>query len=94
MTYEDKDEYFNLKDKYDLFGRILMSFTHYVRMFNKEVIPSLPLIDKVKGNKQVIQRIPYEILIETGYKDFLEKCFKFGEKAIFEYNKLRDKYKK
>lgn len=53
MTDEDKDAYFKLKGKYDLFGWIIMSFTPYTRMLNKNEIPPLPLIDRVKGNKEV-----------------------------------------
>ena len=92
MTDEDKDAYFILKDKYDLFGWIIMSFTPYARMLNKNDIPPLPLIDRVKGNKEVTQRIPNEILTETGYKEFLAKCYEFGDKAISEFRKFRDKY--
>lgn len=92
MTDEDKDAYFLLKDKYDLFGWIIMSFTPYARMLNKNGIPQLPLFDRVKGNTEVIQRIPDEILTETGYKEFLVKCYEFGDIAISEFRKFRDKY--
>lgn len=74
MNEVDKDAYFNLKDKYDLFGWIVMSFTPYARMLTKDTIPPLPLLDRVKENKEVIERIPIEILEETGYNEFLEKC--------------------
>ncbi len=92
MTDEDKDAFFLLKDKYDLFGYIIMSFTPYARMLNKNNIPPLPLIDRVKGNKEVLQRIPYEILTETGYREFLVKCYEFGDMAISEFRKFRNKY--
>jgi hypothetical protein len=92
MTDEDKDAYFVLKDKYDLFAWIIMSFTPYTRMLNKNDIPPLPLIDRIKRNKEVIQRIPDEILTETGYKEFLAKCYKFGDLAISEFRMYRDKY--
>jgi restriction system protein len=92
MTQEDKDEYFALKDKYDLFGWIIMSFTTYVRMLSKEKIPLLPLSERVNENKDVTSRIPSEILNETGYLEFLEKCSEFGSIAISEFRTFRDKY--
>ena len=94
MTNEDKDAYMLLKDKYDWFGRIIMSFTTYVRILNPGNIPSLPLIERYKEHKEIIQCIPDEILSETGYNEFLEKCFEFGNMAISEFRKFRDKYSK
>lgn len=92
MSQVDKDAYFVLKNKYDLFGYIVMSFTPYVKMLTKDTIPTLPLFDRVKGNKEVLERIPIEILKETGYKEFLEKCCEFGDIAISEFRQFRDKY--
>ena len=71
MSKEDKDAYFALKAKYDLFGWIIMSFTPYVGMVTKGTIPTLPLFDRVKENKEVIEKIPIEILKEIGYVVFL-----------------------
>ena len=92
MNKVDKDAYFTLKDKYDLFGWIIMSFTPYGRMFSKDTIPTLPLSDRVKENKEVLKRIPTEILKETGYLEFLEKYYEFGDVAISEFRQFRDKY--
>ena len=92
MSDTDKEAYFVLKDKYDLFGWIIMSFTPYVRMVTKDTIPTLPLFDRVKENKEVTDRIPNEILKETGYKEFLEKCYEFGDIAISEFRQYKDKY--
>ncbi|GLU57276.1 restriction endonuclease [Dyadobacter frigoris] len=94
MSEVDKETYFALKDKYDLFGWIVMSFTPYARMLSKDRIPTLPLFDRVKDNKDVIRRIPTEILKETGYLEFLEKCYEFGDIAISEFRQFRDKYSK
>jgi|SRR5665648_7661 len=92
MTQDDKDSYFMLKDKYDVFGWIIMMFTPYARMLTKSTIPSLPIFDRIKENKEVTDRIPIEILNETGYEEFLEKCCEFGDKAISEFRQFRDKY--
>jgi len=61
-------------------------------MVTKDSIPTLPLFDRVKENKEVVERIPIEILKETGYKEFLEKCYEFGDFAISEFREYRDKY--
>jgi hypothetical protein len=92
MTDEDKNAYMLLKEKYDSFGRIIMKFTTYVRTSETDIIPSIPLIDVYKKRTEITQHIPDEILMETGYKEFLEKCFKFGGVAISEFRKFRDKY--
>jgi restriction system protein len=92
MTEEDKKTYLALKDKYDIFGQIIMSFTPYVRMFDKDKIPSLPLFDLVGDSKYVTDRIPIEILKEIGYCEFLEKSCDFGDIAVSEFRQFRDKY--
>ena len=46
----------------------------------------------VKESKEVTERIPTEILKETGYREFLEKCCEFGDIAISEFRQFRDKY--
>lgn len=92
MSSEDKTAYFGLKDKYDLFGWIIMSFTPYARIINKDSIPTLPLYDRVKENKEVIDRIPEALLREKGYTEFLEKCYEFGDNAVSEFRYFRDKY--
>lgn len=92
MSNEDKEAFFALKDKYDSFGWIVMSFTPYARMVTSTTIPELPLFDRIKENKEVTDRIPDEILKETGYQEFLEKCCEFGDIAISEFRHFRDKY--
>lgn len=92
MSDEDKESYFALKEKYDVFGYIIMSFTTYSSMYRKLEIQRLPLLDRVKGNKEVISKVPNEILVETGYQEFLEKCFELGDKAIAEFRQFRYKY--
>lgn len=92
MEDEDKKAYRLLKDRYDLFGFIINRFTTYAKILNDNEIPSLPLIDRFKENREVLKRLPNEILTECGYKEFLEKCFKFGEIAISNFRRFRDKY--
>jgi hypothetical protein len=92
MTKYDKDAYFAFKKKYDVFGAIIMMFTPHMRMFTKRTIPPLPLFERIKEYKKITDRIPIEILTETCYEEFLEKCCKFGDKAISEFRQFRDKY--
>ena len=87
MNDEDKEAYFKLKDKYDAFGWIVMMFTPYARIKSKEEIPTLPL-----NRTKYDYVIPLKIL-ETGtYKEFLENCIEYGNKAISEFRIYRDKY--
>ena len=48
MSDNDKDKYFSLKEKYDLFGVIMQSLGPYSRMLRKELIPTLPLRARLK----------------------------------------------
>ncbi len=92
MEDKEKKAYRILKDRYDLFCFIINRFTTYARILNDNEIPSIPLIDRFKENPEVLKRIPTEILTECGYKEFLEKCFKFGEIGISDFRRFRDKY--
>lgn len=92
MTESDKKAFLKLKDKYDLFGSLIMIFTPYAKMINNNTIPCLPLYDRIVENKNFINQIPVEILIESGYKEFFEKCCEFGAIAIGEFRHFRDKY--
>jgi restriction system protein len=91
MNKEDKEAYYSLKDKYDSFGWIVMSFTPYSRMLSKKVIPTLPLHNRIKESSE-FTNIPNEILNETGYQEFLELCYAYGKVAISEFRYFRDKY--
>lgn len=91
LTEEDKGAYFALRDKYDPFGHLIMRFTSHIRLFGTP-IPTLPLINLIGNNKHITERIPQEILIEPGYKEFLEQCIEFGKQAISEFRYYRDKY--
>ena len=92
MTDDDKEAFFVLKDKYEMFGWMIMSFTTYTRTFRKEKIPLLPLSERFKEDDEIKHLIPQEILTETGYNEFLEKCYEFGDFAISEFRYFRDKY--
>ncbi|MGV8946715.1 MAG: restriction endonuclease [Lutibacter sp.] len=87
MTDEDKSAYFILKDKYNVFGWIVMMFTPYAEISRKGEIPKLPL-NKAKFD----DLIPDNILNATTYKEFLENCIEYGNKAISEFRVYRDKY--
>ncbi|MEP2773117.1 MAG: restriction endonuclease [Fulvivirga sp.] len=92
MTSEEKDTYYELKDKYDAFGWIVMMFTPYARMVGNKEIPTLPLISRLRVTDDLKKNIPTKILNETGYKQFMEHCIEFGNIAISEFRVLRDKY--
>lgn len=92
MSDQDKEAYFLLKQKYDVFGWIIMSFTPYGKIIGVSEIPSLPLVERIKDYKEAIDNVPIEILEETGYKEFFEKCILYGDTAIAEFRQFRNKY--
>jgi len=92
MSDTDKETYRRLKDKYDLFGWLIMSFTPYVKMIGDYTIPTLPLIDRVHNSAEVLSKIPMNILEEKGYDEFLNLCIEYGQIAIAKFRVLRDKY--
>jgi len=92
MSDEDQLAYNELKNKYDMFGWIVMGFTPYARTFNKS-IPSLPLTKEIPTSKEVSDRIPNEILTASTFKEFMKLVIEFGDKATNEFRALRDKYK-
>ncbi|PSR51887.1 hypothetical protein AHMF7605_28665 [Adhaeribacter arboris] len=96
MSLEDKQNYYSLKEKYDVIGYIIMvHFSTYSRMLVKKDIPKLPLIELIKEDTEEIEkRIPKDILTEVGYREFLDKIIAFGKVGITSFRELRDKYSK
>lgn len=94
MNEVDKEAYFTLRDEYEVFGIIMMSFSTYTRIIKNHKMPTLPLSDSLIDVDGILQRIPDQILEEKGYSEFLEKCIQYGDIALLEFNSLRDKYSK
>jgi len=92
MSDSDKDAYISLKNKYDVFGMLMQSFGPWSRLFQKEKIPSLPLINRLTPDPER-DTIPSIILQEKYYREFLEEAIRYGEAAIAEFHQFRDKYK-
>ena len=95
MTDEDKQGFYQLKDKYDAIAIIVMtSFSKYSRILSgndKERI-RLPLIERIDPASIPRINIPEEILNEVGYWEFLQKTIAFGEGGIAAFRRLRNKY--
>lgn len=90
LTEEDKEEYITLKEKYDVFGYLIMQFTPYVNMFRKKK-PRLPINDYLPRDSEFKEKIPENITLATGYREFLELSSEYGGHAIAEFRNLRDK---
>lgn len=91
MTEEDKETYFALKEKYDLFGVVMQSLGPYTRMLRQEPPPTLPLRARLKPDP-ILRTIPDHILDETAYRELLDASIAHGEAALSEFRVLHDKY--
>lgn len=91
MSEEDKAKYISLKEKYDLFGMVMMSLGPYSRMLRDEPIPTLPLRARLKPDA-ILSTIPDQLLDETAYRELLDASVAYGEAALAEFRELRDKY--
>jgi restriction system protein len=91
MSEGDKEAYFALKERYDLFGTIMQSLGPYTRVLHKTPIPTLPLRARLKPDP-ILATIPDHILDETAYREFLDASILYGEAALAEFRVLRDRY--
>lgn len=91
MSDSDKGAYIGLKERYDLFGAIMLSLGPYARVLHKEPIPTLPLRARLKPDP-ILATIPDCILDETAYREFLEASILYGDAALAEFHVLRDRY--
>ncbi len=83
----EKQEYLKLKQRYDEFGWMLMTFTPYARMGRDKERPQLPLREKLVEATS----IPEEILDAISYREFHELCVSFGQPAIEQFRSIRDR---
>jgi len=86
----DKEEYMALKRQYDLFGTVMQSFAPYSRLFGKEGVPSLPLVDRLEPH-ELLETIPSQILQEVAYRELLEHALEHGRTAIAKFLAIRDR---
>jgi len=90
LSEEHQQRYLALKDRYDEFGWLIMTFTPYARWHRDENIPTLPIIDRLPANSRLVAKVPAGILAEVGYRQFFDATVEYGEHAIQEFRALRD----
>lgn len=90
LSEADKQRYLSLKKQYDLFGRLVMSFTPYAQSRRDEGYPTLPIIDRLSPESDLLAKVPSDILNERGYREFLEAAIEHGEQAVKQFHDLRD----
>jgi restriction system protein len=90
LTEPQQQQYIQLKEKYDGFGWLIMTFTPYHRMFRVEAIPRLPVIDQLPPNSPLLTKLPNSLLRQTTYREFFDEAIDFGTQAIAEFQILRD----
>lgn len=95
LSQEEKSGYFALKEKYDLFGQIMMMVTsHFSTLLSMKGILSgkvdmIPLPIKNITNYQNLY-IPNEIEAILTYREFLNFIIEYGKNAINEFRYYRD----
>jgi restriction system protein len=90
LPEEDKQIFLELKNQYDEFGWLVMSFTPYARWGRDNPYPSLPVIDRLPQDSDLIAKVPKEILEAKGYREFFDAAISFGEDAIKKFRRLRE----
>jgi restriction system protein len=90
LSVDDQGAYLTLKEKYDEFGWMIMSFTTYHRMFRQdEPYPELPIRRRLGNDSTIAKNVPKEILDETHHREFLEVAIEFGTSVIKQFQELR-----
>ncbi|WP_134355995.1 restriction endonuclease [Flavobacterium psychrophilum] len=91
LTTEDKKLYFSIKNKIDEAFEVLEYFA-LPYMLKKEVA-NLPLFDNLYKEAEYYGEIPFDILNECDYENFIKKFVSHVEANIKELNNLYEKYK-
>lgn len=53
-----QQEYLGLKEKYDEFGWLIMTFTPYHHVLRNEPITALPIIERLPQNSILLKNLP------------------------------------
>jgi restriction system protein len=89
LSEEDQQKYLKLKERHDVFGLLMMTFTPYLRMLWDQPAPPLPLRPRIEPTLQERQYIPDEILDALAYREFLEAAFRHSDEVIAQFRRLR-----
>jgi restriction system protein len=91
LSEVQQQQYLQLKEKYDEFAWLVMTFTSYHRMLrNNEPIPRLPVIEQLPPNSPLLTKIPESLLRQATYREFFDEAIAFGTDAINQFQVLRD----
>jgi len=80
-----------LREKYFVFGILIMAFTPYSSFLRGKGFPKLPLSESWPKLTEDGNNIPKEIIEATGYREFLHESLKFGKQGIREFKEVRDR---
>lgn len=87
----EQDRYLALKNQYEIFGWMIMGFTPYVKMLKESERPTLPIIERVSEQREVLDAIPREILEAGSYREFYKCCLAHGLPAIQAFRELKQR---
>lgn len=91
LTEPEKKEFLALKDKYDIFGVLMMIFTPYMQMLGEKKLPQLPLRDHLNPQAPGFDAIPIGVLDSAGYREFLAAAVEYGDAAIAQFRRILKK---
>lgn len=90
LNEAQQQQYLQLKEKYDEFGVLVMTFTPYHRMLRQDQpITPLPVINHLPANSPLIKKLPETLLRQETYREFLDEAIAFGTDAIAQFHALR-----
>jgi hypothetical protein len=89
LTSEKQEAFLALKERYDEFGWVIMTFTPYTRVLRNAELPALPLSGHLPPDSKVMQNVPEEIVNAVGLRDFLEMAINFGDEVIAQFRSFR-----
>lgn len=90
LSEEQQQAYLALKEKYDEFGWLIMTFTPYHRFGRQRPMTPLPVIDHLPEDSSLRQNVPESLLRQPAYREFLEEAVEFGSGVIAQFRAIRD----
>ena len=88
---KNKEEYIELKRKYDEFGWTMMMFTPYSHLLHRGRDPrvELPLRSRLEGKCDNLDQWPKAVTDSLGYREFLDASISFGRDIVEQFRRYR-----